>query len=271
MFGMSWAEIIIVITVGMFVLGPERIPVAVKWLGSTLKTVRTMAAGAQEQLQGEFGPELEELKRQIADLQSLKEIQELRSLRDLNPRALITKNILGDEFSGGFSGLLGLNQGTNGAAATGSGVAPEIAVADTVAPTVAVPEDVAVTETALPDIMLPTVTVNDPIDLTKPAESDAGGNHAVPNVSTVKINNGGDTNGVGAGRSPPPPRERLVRQRRNLTDSDATRHFDQASWADRRTGGPSAPGRGDSERDPGQWTRTRGQVVGDGPHRDGSG
>ena len=50
-----------------------------------------MAAGAQEQLQGEFGPELEELKRQIADLQSLKEIQELRSLRDLNPRALIRR------------------------------------------------------------------------------------------------------------------------------------------------------------------------------------
>ena len=32
MFGMSWAEIIIIVTVGMFVLGPERIPVAVKWL-----------------------------------------------------------------------------------------------------------------------------------------------------------------------------------------------------------------------------------------------
>src|ERR1700712_636418 len=128
MFGMSWAEIIIIVTVGMFVLGPERIPVAVKWVGSTLKTVRTMAAGAQEQLQGEFGPELEELKRQIADLQSLKEIQELRSLRDLNPRALLTKNILGDEFSGGFSGLLGLNQPAGAPQPTGSGLAAEPAL-----------------------------------------------------------------------------------------------------------------------------------------------
>jgi sec-independent protein translocase protein TatB len=207
-FGMSWAEIIIVITVGMFVLGPERIPVAVKWLGSTLKTVRTMAAGAQEQLQGEFGPELEELKRQIADLQSLKEIQELRSLRDLNPRALITKNILGDEFSGGFTGLLGLNQGANGAAATGSGVAPEIAAPSIPAPDSAFPEDTAVTGTALPDITVPAVTVNDPIDLTKPAESNAGGNHAAPNLPTVKINNGVeinngvDTNGVGPVAAP---------------------------------------------------------------------
>ena len=193
MFGMSWAEIIIVVTVGMFVLGPERIPVAVKWLGSTLKTVRTMAAGAQEQLQGEFGPELEELKRQIADLQSLKEIQELRSLRDLNPRALITKNILGDEFSGGISGLLGLNQGANGAAATGSGVAPEIAAAETVVPEIPVSEDVAVPET-LPEITVPAVTVNDPIDLTKPADSKAGGNHAAPSVPTVDISKAVDTN-----------------------------------------------------------------------------
>ena len=120
MFGMSWSEIAIILAVGMFVLGPERIPVAVQWVGSTLRTVRTMAAGAQEQLRGEFGPELEELRRQVADLQSLKEIQELRSLRDLNPRSMISKNLLGDEFSGGISGFLGLDQS---AKATGSGVA----------------------------------------------------------------------------------------------------------------------------------------------------
>jgi sec-independent protein translocase protein TatB len=125
MFGMSWPEIAIILAVGMFVLGPERIPVAVKWVGSTLKTVRTMAAGAQEQLRGEFGPELDELRRQIADLQSLKEIQELRSLRDLNPRSMITKNILGDEFSGGVKGLLGLDGLSDMLKPTGSGVAPQ--------------------------------------------------------------------------------------------------------------------------------------------------
>src|ERR1700712_653791 len=127
---MSWSEIVIILAVGMFVLGPERIPVAVKWVGSTLRTVRTMAAGAQEQLRGEFGPELEELRRQVADLQSLKEIQELRALRDLNPRSMIQKNLLGEEFSGGMAGFLGLNQTAD--QATGSGVAP---TSDTVAPT----------------------------------------------------------------------------------------------------------------------------------------
>ena len=129
MFGMSWSEIVIILAVGMFVLGPERIPVAVKWVSSTLRTVRTMAAGAQEQLRGEFGPELEELRRQVADLQSLKEIQELRTLRDLNPRSMIQKNLLGEEFSGGMAGFLGLNQTSD--QATGSGVAP---TADTVPP-----------------------------------------------------------------------------------------------------------------------------------------
>ncbi|WP_172832315.1 Sec-independent protein translocase protein TatB [Nakamurella panacisegetis] len=122
---MSWAEIAIILVVGMFVLGPERIPVAVKWVSSTLRSVRSMAAGAQEQLRGEFGPEIDELRRQIADLQSLKEIQELRSLRDLNPRSMITKNLLGEEFSGGVSGFLGLNGIKDALNATGSGAAPE--------------------------------------------------------------------------------------------------------------------------------------------------
>jgi len=175
-FGMSWSEIVIILAVGMFVLGPERIPVAVKWVGSTLRTVRTMAAGAQEQLRGEFGPELEELRRQVADLQSLKEIQELRSLRDLNPRSMIQKNLLGEEFSGGMAGFLGLNQTAD--QSTGSGVAPTPepvpptpdpepvntpqpaveyapAAAEVSAPTAA--------EVSAPDI--PTVVINEPASL----------------------------------------------------------------------------------------------------------
>ncbi len=221
MFGMSWGEIIIVITVGMFVLGPERIPVAVKWVGSTLKTVRTMAAGAQEQLQGEFGPELEELKRQIADLQSLKEIQELRTLRDLNPRSLITKNILGEEFSGGFSGLLGLNQTTGTPPATGSGVAAEpeqlqpeptpTETAETPTPVEWAPDasgqydpasiepDDSKLESVDPSP--PAVTINEPPALTKTvltkawvdapvitnsAENGAAGNQTAPAIDLVK-------------------------------------------------------------------------------------
>ena len=109
MFGLSWGQIAIIVLVGVFVLGPERIPTAVSWVMTSLRKVRTMAAGAQAELRREIGPELDELRRQVADLQSLKEIQDLRDLRDLHPKRLIGKNILGDEFSGGITGFLGLN------------------------------------------------------------------------------------------------------------------------------------------------------------------
>ncbi len=111
MFGLSWGQIIIIVLVGMFVLGPERIPVAVQWTMDSLKKVRNMAQGAQAQLQKEIGPELEELRRQVAELQSLKEVQELRNLRDLNPRRLIGNTLLGNDgaSSGGIAGFLGLD------------------------------------------------------------------------------------------------------------------------------------------------------------------
>ncbi|GAA2000731.1 hypothetical protein JL107_00845 [Nakamurella flavida] len=109
MFGLSWAQIGLIVLIGLFLLGPERIPTAVQWVVDMLKKVRGMAAGAQAELRTQIGPEMEELRRQIADLQSLKEIQELRDLRDLHPKRLIGKNILGDEFSGGVKGFLGLD------------------------------------------------------------------------------------------------------------------------------------------------------------------
>ena len=71
MFGLSWGQVTIIVLVGVFVLGPERIPTAVRWVTDGLRKVRTMAAGAQAQLNREIGPELDELRRQIADLQSL--------------------------------------------------------------------------------------------------------------------------------------------------------------------------------------------------------
>jgi sec-independent protein translocase protein TatB len=110
-FGLSWGQIIIIVLVGMFVLGPERIPVAVQWTVDSLKKVRNMAQGAQAQLQKEIGPELEELRRQVAELQSLKEVQELRNLRDLNPRRLIGQTLLGNDgaSTGGIAGFLGLD------------------------------------------------------------------------------------------------------------------------------------------------------------------
>jgi len=119
-FGLSWGQIIIIVLVGVFVLGPERIPTAVTWVMTSLRKMRTMAAGAQAELRKEIGPEIEELRRQVADLQSLKELQELRELRDLHPKRLIGKSILGDEFSGGIGGFLGLSGPAKSPGATGA-------------------------------------------------------------------------------------------------------------------------------------------------------
>lgn len=128
MFGLSWGQIAIIVLVGVFVLGPERIPTAVTWVMGTLRKARTMAAGAQEELRREIGPEIDELRRQVADLQSLKELQDLRDLRDLHPKRLLSKNILGDEFAGGMSGFLGLNgtsqNGTAPVSTSQNGTAP---------------------------------------------------------------------------------------------------------------------------------------------------
>lgn len=121
MFGLSWDRIILILLVALFVIGPERIPTAVSWVMQSLRKVRSMAAGAQAELRSQIGPELEELRRQVAELQSLKELGELRALRELNPRTIIGKNILGDEFSGGVTGFLGLNGNGPDDAATGTG------------------------------------------------------------------------------------------------------------------------------------------------------
>lgn len=137
MFGLSWDQIILILLAGLFLLGPERIPTAIKWLMDSLRKVRTFAAGAQSEMRSQLGPELDELRRQIAELQSLKELKELRELRDLDPRRIVGKSLLGDEFSGGVKGLLGLDaapggtdtssggtNGANGSAVNGAGSTP---------------------------------------------------------------------------------------------------------------------------------------------------
>ncbi len=126
MFGLGWGEILIILAVGVFVLGPERIPVAVRWVTETMTKLRGMATNAQSDLRREIGPELDELRRQVADLQSSKEFQDLKSLRNVNPRNFIQKNVLGDQFAGGVTGFLGLTgEGDAAAQANAAAVVSE--------------------------------------------------------------------------------------------------------------------------------------------------
>lgn len=127
MFGLSWDQIILILLAALFLLGPERIPTAIKWLMDSLRKVRSFAAGAQSEMRSQLGPELDELRRQIAELQSLKEIKELRELRDLDPRRMVGKGLLGEEFSGGIKGFLGLaGEGPDAAAAVAAATPPQV-------------------------------------------------------------------------------------------------------------------------------------------------
>lgn len=151
MFGLSWDQIILILLAGLFLLGPERIPTALKWMMDSLRKVRSFAAGAQSEMRSQLGPELDELRRQIAELQSLKELKELRELRELDPRRMVGKSILGDEFSGGVKGFLGLtgdgpdaaaastNDVANVAASNGAAVANGAAAGEQTAPGSATP------------------------------------------------------------------------------------------------------------------------------------
>lgn len=134
MFGLSWEQIILIVLAALFLLGPERIPAATRWLIEGLRKIRTFASGAQSELQSQFGDELAELRAQVAELKSFKELQELRDmkelrdLRDLDPRRMIGKTLLGDQFSGGVTGFLGLT-GTEKDSASAAAAAANTAAA----------------------------------------------------------------------------------------------------------------------------------------------
>lgn len=91
----GWAEILVLALVGLFVLGPERLPGAIRWVADTVRTVREYAAGARDQLRQEIGPEFEELRKPLEDL---------RSIRDLDPRRAVRRTLFDPVSDGTWSG-----------------------------------------------------------------------------------------------------------------------------------------------------------------------
>ena len=86
---LSWAHIVVLLVVGVLVLGPERLPGAIRWTADALRKVRGYIAGATAQLRDEFGPEFDDFREPLGELQRL---------RTMTPRAVLTKHLLdGDE------------------------------------------------------------------------------------------------------------------------------------------------------------------------------
>ncbi|MEU7633116.1 Sec-independent protein translocase protein TatB [Nocardia sp. NPDC049220] len=85
----GWSEMVILLVAALVILGPERLPGAVRWTTRSLRQARDYASGATSHLKQELGPEFEDLRKPLADL---------NELRGMTPRAMVTKHLLnGDD------------------------------------------------------------------------------------------------------------------------------------------------------------------------------
>jgi sec-independent protein translocase protein TatB len=86
---LGWGEMLVLVIIGLVVLGPERLPGAIRWTAGTVKQARDYISGATSQLRDDLGPEFEDLRQPLSELQKL---------RGMTPRAAITKHLLdGDD------------------------------------------------------------------------------------------------------------------------------------------------------------------------------
>lgn len=114
MFGFGWTEILVLLVVGLFVFGPERLPSVVAEVARTIRHLRQSAAGISDDLREQLGPEFAELR-----------------LPALRPQEFVRRHLL-DEV--GFDGTspgptagaapltAGPTGGTGGAAVIGGGM-----------------------------------------------------------------------------------------------------------------------------------------------------
>lgn len=111
MFGnIGWGEMMVLLVAALVILGPERLPGAVMWTTKSLRQVRNYASGATQQLKDELGPEFDDLRKPLS---------EINQLRGMTPRSMITKHLLdGDDsiFTGNFDGSTGASNGSSAAA-----------------------------------------------------------------------------------------------------------------------------------------------------------
>ena len=92
----GWGEILVLMVVGLVVLGPERLPGAIRWTTTALGQARDYLSGMTSQLRQDIGPEFDDLRAPLSELQKL---------RGMTPRAALTKHLLdGDDslFTGRF-------------------------------------------------------------------------------------------------------------------------------------------------------------------------
>lgn len=100
---LGWGEMLLLIIIGLVVLGPERLPGAIRWTAGAVRQAREYVTGATSQLRQDLGPEFDDLREPLSELQKL---------RGMTPRAALTKHLLdGDDslFTGKFDNTAGQN------------------------------------------------------------------------------------------------------------------------------------------------------------------
>ncbi len=86
---LSWEHILVLVVVGLVILGPERLPGAIRWTSNALRQARDYLSGVTTQLREDLGPEFDDLRVPLSELQKL---------RGMTPRAALTKHLLdGDD------------------------------------------------------------------------------------------------------------------------------------------------------------------------------
>ncbi|HEV7849792.1 MAG TPA: Sec-independent protein translocase protein TatB [Mycobacterium sp.] len=92
----GWGEMLVLLIAGLVILGPERLPGAIRWTSDAMRQARDYISGATKQLRDDLGPEFDDLREPLSELQKL---------RGMTPRAALTKHLLdGDDsiFTGKF-------------------------------------------------------------------------------------------------------------------------------------------------------------------------
>ncbi|MFC9875875.1 Sec-independent protein translocase protein TatB [Nocardia salmonicida] len=85
----GWSETIILVIAALIIIGPERLPGALRWTIDTVRQLRDFAGGATTHLRQEIGPEFEELRKPLV---------ELNKMRGMSPRSLLTQHLFdGDD------------------------------------------------------------------------------------------------------------------------------------------------------------------------------
>ena len=85
----GWGEMLVLVLIGLVVLGPERLPGAIRWTATALRQARDYLSNATSQLREEIGPEFDDLRAPLSELQKL---------RGMSPRSALTKHLFdGDD------------------------------------------------------------------------------------------------------------------------------------------------------------------------------